>query len=110
MKRALRILGKPSDELAAPPVRLALGARVIAVADAHDGQDAERFAALLVDEGARRLDATARREVELFIVIRSAPESPEARLRAEVLEEGANLVLGSPRPSVARLLAAVATT
>ena len=41
--------------------------------------------------------------------VRCPPESPEARLRAEVLEEGADLVLGSPRPSAARLLAALAT-
>ncbi len=109
MKRPLRILGKPSDELAAPPVRLALGSRVVSVADAHDGQDAGHFAELLVDQGARRLDASGARAVDLFIVIRSTPESPEARLRAEVLEEGADLVLGSPRPSAARLLAALAT-
>lgn len=107
MRRPLRILGTPSDELAAPPLRLDLGSRVLSVVDAHDGQDAARFAGLLVDEGARRLDASAERDVDLFIVIRSTPESPEARLRAEVLEEGADLVLGSPRPSAARLLAAL---
>ncbi len=106
MKRPLRILGEPNDQHATPAVQLQLGGRVLSVADAHDGRAATGFSELLVAAGAQRIDESPDGHVDLCIVVRSTPESREARLRAEVLEEGADLVLGSARPVFAELLAA----
>jgi hypothetical protein len=106
LKRPLRILGEPGDKQATPPTHLELGGHTLSIADAHDGSEAARFAELLVAVGARRVDASKDPHVHLRIIVRSTPESPEARLRAEVLEEGAHLVLGSARPVMAELLAA----
>ena len=106
MKRSLRIVGEPVDRSPASAVLVTLGSQVISVVDPHDGGEARRFARLLVDSGGVLLaDAVSAPAPDLSIVVRSTPESAEARLRAEVLEEGADLVLGSARPVVAALLA-----
>jgi phosphomannomutase len=103
LKRALRVLGEPDDRTAADPIRVTLQGRVLSVADAHDGAAAARFVSLLRDAGAS--DAAEGRDPDLRIVIRSTPQSAEARLRSEVMEEGADLVLGSARGSFAQRLA-----
>jgi hypothetical protein len=104
VKRALRLLDQPNDRAPAPPIRLRLGEHVVSVADAHDGAAAKRFATHLETAGAT--DAADGSGEDLRIVIRATPQSPEARLRADVLEEGADLVLGSARASFAERLAA----
>lgn len=105
MKRALRLLDQPNDRTPVPPIRLRLGARIVSVADAHDGAEATRFAAHLQNAGATAAADDGCGE-DLRIVIRSTPQSPEARLRADVLEDGADLILGSARASFAGRLAA----
>lgn len=104
MKRALRVVGEPSDRAPADPVAVAVGSTLVSVADAHDGAAARRFAQLMVDSGGRWLDHDRTADVDFRIVVRSSPESPEARLRSEVWEEAADLVVGSVRVGVARRL------
>lgn len=103
MKRSLPIAGKPSDVTAPAPSFVELGGLSIRIVDAHDGAAAKRFGELLIRQGARELEGPVE-ECALTIVIRSTPRSPEAHLRAEVLEETADLVLGSPREAFAREL------
>jgi len=108
LKRALRILGEPGDQSAAPPLHVSVGGRVFSIADAHDGTAAARFVSHLRAEGA--VDAGEGSAADVQIVVRSTPQSPEARLRADVMEEGADLVLGSARASFARHLASCAVS
>jgi hypothetical protein len=84
-----------------------LAARVLSGADAHDGSAAEQFVACLRDAGAT--DAHGDVEADFLIVIRSATQSPEARPRAKLMEQTADVVLGSVRPAFARHLAQHAT-
>ena len=56
---------------------------------------------MLEESGARRHRTNTEAEPAVRIVVRSTPQSPEARLRAEVLEESADVVLGSPRRAFA---------
>ncbi|MBW2493738.1 MAG: hypothetical protein JRE43_03215 [Deltaproteobacteria bacterium] len=104
MKRALQLLGEPNDRTPAPPIRMRLAERFVSVADAHDGAAAKRFASYLQAAGAT--DAADESGDDLRIVIRSTPQSAEARLRADVMEEGADLILGSARASFAERLSA----
>ena len=106
MRRPLTILGVPSDREPAEPITVDVGGRLVSIADAHDGSAARRFASMFEDVGARVHEANAPEEPVFRIVVRSTPQSPEARLRAEVIEETADLVLGSPRQAFATLLAA----
>lgn len=105
MKRPLRILGEPTDRTPADPVGVKLGTKVLSVVDAHDGAAASQLGELLVQAGARYAELEADTGVDFHIVVRSTPQSPEAYLRSEVLEETADLVLGSVRPTFVRLLA-----
>jgi hypothetical protein len=104
LKRPLRVLGDPSDREPAEPAVAQLGDRIVSIADAHDGAAARRFAEELEDAGATIVEGGAATRIDVRIVIRSTPQSPEARASAEVLEETADVVLGSPRPAFARLL------
>ena len=104
MKRTLQVFGEPSDRTPADPVALAVGSTRVSVADAHDGAAARQFGQLMVDAGGRWLDHDPTAEVDFRIVVRSTPESPEARLRSDVWEEAADLVVGSVRAGVARRL------
>ena len=104
MKRSLHVI----DELRDPPLRtprlVRVGNRVVSVVDTADGLASRRFADALIETGATRLSDESDARPDLRIVIRGAAASAEARLGAEVLEEAADLVLGSPRRSFARLL------
>jgi hypothetical protein len=108
LKRTLQLLGEPKDRTPADPIHLRLGEQVVSVADAHDGVAAKRFASYLRAAGATAVSGAAGRE--LRVVIRSTPQSREARLRADVMEEGADLVLGSARASFAQRFSAWART
>lgn len=101
MKRTLRVVGTPVDVDAAEASRVEVGIVVVSIADAHDGTEAARFARFLVDAGAKPAPANLEGRREYRIVIRSTPESPEAHVRAEVLEESADIVLGSARAAFA---------
>ena len=104
MKRPLRVLGEPTDQTPADPVAVLLDGKVVSIADAHDGAAARKLGELFVEAGARWTKLEAAGTVDLRIVVRSTPESAEARLRSEVLEESADLVLGSVRPAFVRRL------
>jgi hypothetical protein len=82
---------------------LRLGERIVSLIDTGDGAAAAVFAKALVDAGATTMDSETESQADLRIVIRSAAQSPEASLRAELLEEAADLVLGSARPVFARV-------
>lgn len=103
MKRALHVVGEPTDRAPSEPICVRFDGRVLSVADAHDGTVAERFVSYLKDAGGTEVYGAA--EADFRIVIRSTPQSLEARSRAEVIEQTADLVLGSVRPVVARQLA-----
>lgn len=105
MKRRLGLVGQPTSTRLAPPRLVRLGAELVSVSDTGDGSAADRFAALLCDAGASPVDPEDH-PVGLRIVVRAPLPSLEARARAEVLEEGADVVLGSVRPAFALLLAA----
>lgn len=83
---------------------VAVGSTLISVMDAHDGAMARRFGRMLAEAGGRAAKYDPSVVPDLRIVVRSAPESPEAHLRSEVLEESADLVLGSARANLARRL------
>lgn len=104
MRHPLPILGVPGDVEPSAPVFVELGELIVRVADAHDGSASRRFAELLMRAGGRPPSEPPQR-ADVDIVIRSTPESPEAQLRAEVLEESAHFVLGSPREAFATMLA-----
>jgi hypothetical protein len=95
-------LDESRDRVAAVPVLVAIGTQLVAIEDHQDGTRARRLAELLVREGGTWAEPSDPRRADLRIALRSTPESNEARLRAEVLEETADLVLGSVRPAFAR--------
>ena len=105
MKRTLRVLDRSDDELQAGPSLVTLGQRLVSVADTGAGLESRRFVSALVAAGATVVDSTSGAKPDARIVIRVAPHSPKARLRAASLEEGADLILGSARPAFARYLA-----
>ena len=103
MKRSLHVIDGSSDPPARAPSRVAIGGRLISVADTGDGLSGRRFVAGLIEAGAVRVDSSDDAEIDTRIVVRGTPKSPEARLRAEAVEEAADVVLGSARPAFARL-------
>lgn len=103
MKRKLQLAGETSVQPVSAPSILSLGRLKVSVIDAGDGSATQRFAQALIEAGAVRLDADTERIADFSIVIRSAPMTPDGRLRAEVLEESADLVLGSARAVFAEL-------
>jgi hypothetical protein len=101
LKRSLQIVGEPNDRTPAEPIVVEVDGQLVQIVDAHDGSAADRLASMLEQSGALRKRTDTETEPALRIVVRSMPQSPEARLRAEVLEESADVVLGSPRKAFA---------
>ncbi|MFZ1864822.1 MAG: hypothetical protein WAU39_11410 [Polyangiales bacterium] len=99
--------GAASEE--PPPVLLRLGTRIISVTDTGDGSAARRFAELLLGGGARSLTREGAPPADHRIVIRAPLPAARWRLRAVVLEESADVVLGSVRPAFAALFASACT-
>lgn len=101
MKRPLRVV----DHLGAPPPRppsiVRLAGRLVSVVDTGDGASGDRFVDALVGVGAVRVDGAVDVNPDMRVVIRGTPQSPQASMRAEVLEETADVVLGSARPAFA---------
>jgi len=108
LKRSLHVVDESRDPPIWTPKLLNVGGRLVSIVDTEDGTASRRFAEALTETGATRLDEDSDANPNLRIVIRGAPASAEARLRAEVLEEAADLVLGAARPAFARLLARLA--
>ncbi|MGD8827043.1 MAG: hypothetical protein PVI24_18805 [Myxococcales bacterium] len=102
MKRRLDMMTSARSE---PPLVVLAGTEVVSVTDIGDGSAARRFVELLREAGARPTDPMRHPEVSLRIVVRAPLPSLEARAKAGVLEEGADVVLGSVRPAFAALLA-----
>lgn len=105
MKRSLKVIDEQPDPPVWVPRLLRVGDRLVSVVDTEDGTPSRRFAALLAEAGATALDRNSDANPDLRIVIRGAPESAEARRRAALLEETADLILGAARPAFARLFA-----
>jgi hypothetical protein len=105
LKRSLRIVGDPEDLPVQVPQAVAIGERLVSIADTGDGRSGLRFVDLLVDGGAARIDSASDAKIDMRVVIRGAPQTPAARFRAEAIEEAADVVLGAPRPVFARLFA-----
>jgi len=103
LKRKLQLVGGTGVKPVSAPWILSLGRLKVSVIDAGDGSASQRFVEALIEAGAVCLDADTERTADFSIVIRAAPLTPDGRLRAEVLEEGADLVLGSARPVFAEL-------
>ena len=105
MKRSLQVIDGTAEAALPPPRLLRLGGLVVSVSDTGDGVESELFAGALrsaVGDSAELDEAAA---PILRIVIRGAPGSSEARVRAAGLEASADLVIGSFRPVLARILA-----
>ena len=105
MKRSLHVIDEKSDSPVWTPRLLRVGDRLVSIVDTEDGEPSRRFAEMLAAGGATLLEQTGDASPDLRIVIRGAPASAEARRRAEVLEEAADLILGAARPATARLFA-----
>ncbi len=102
MKRALRVVGDSGDPPPKAPLLVSVAGRLVSVVDTGDGVASVHFVDVLVDAGATRVDSTSDTKRAIGIVIRGRAESPEARLRAEAVEEAADVVLGSARPAFAK--------
>ena len=103
MKRKLQLVGH-SGGLPLDVARFVnLGQLTVSVIDAGGGSETQRFVDALIETGAALTDAKADAAADFSIVIRATPTGTEGRLREEVLEEGADLVLGSARPVFAKL-------
>jgi hypothetical protein len=105
LKRSLHVVHDSGE----PPVRaswtVAIEGRRVSIADTGDGVPSLRFVNLVVEAGAARVESEDDTKADMRVVIRGTPRTPEARLRAEVMEEAADVVLGSARPAFARLFA-----
>jgi len=104
LKRSLRIVDDSSESRANTPSIVTIGGQLVSVVDTGDGVATSRFVDALVEAGAAGIDSSSDVTPDLRIVIRNAPNSPEARLRAGALEGAADVVLGSARPAFARYL------
>lgn len=105
MKRSLDVIDPKAEPAPPAPLVLKLETRTVSVCDTGDGQAARAFADALMEASATEIEAAGDADVDTRIIIRGQPRSAEARLRAKVLEEGADLVLGSARPALAQRLA-----
>jgi hypothetical protein len=105
LKRALHVVDGSGDPPAKAPLVVSIGGRLVSVVDTGNGAASLRFVDVLLDSGAARADSTSEANIELHILIRDAARSPEARVRAETLEQAADVVLGSARLGFARHLA-----
>jgi hypothetical protein len=102
VKRSLHVVDDSDEAHPKAPAIVRIGGRFVTVVDGGDGVGADRFVDVLIEVGGARVDSVSDARPTMRIVIRGAPTSPEARLRAEVLEEAADVVLGSARPAFAR--------
>jgi hypothetical protein len=105
LKRSLRVVGDCEDLPVQAPQTVTIGERLVSIADTGDGRSGLQFADLLIGGGATRVDSASDAKVDTRVVIRGTPKAPAARLRAEAVEEAADVVLGSSRPAFARLFA-----
>ena len=105
MKRSLHVVDEHRDPPVWTPRVLHIGDRLVSILDTEDGTPSRRFAEMLSEAGATLLEQKSDANPDLRIVIRGAPASAEARRRAEVHEEAADLILGAARPAFARLFA-----
>ena len=105
MKRSLQVFDEKADSPVWTPRLLRVGDRLVSILDTEDGTPSRRFAEMLAEGGATLLEQSGDANPDLRIVIRGAAVSAEARRRAEVLEEAADLILGGARPAFARLFA-----
>lgn len=106
MKRSLQVVDGPALPRPELPVLVRLGTQVVSVIDTGDGASARRFGELLLEAGGRPADPKDHLRLDHRIVIRADLPSVGERLRAEALEETADLILGSARPVFAACLAA----
>ena len=105
MKRSLHVVDDSSEPPVRAPWTLTIGGRRVSVADTGDGLSGRHFVDLLIQAGATPVDSPGDAKIDMRIVIRGTPRTPEAHLRAEVVEEAADVLLGSARPTFARLFA-----
>ena len=105
MKRSLHVVDDTGEPPVHPPRAVAIGDRLVSVADTGDGRSGLRFVDLLVDAGGAQVKLAHEANIVLRVVIRGTARSPTARLRAEALEGAADVLLGSARPAFARLFA-----
>lgn len=98
MKRTLRIV----DDQGRPPTwHLLIEGTRVAVDDTGDGRGGATLCEALVQAGAERLEPGDDASPDVRIVVRGTAPSQEARRRAAVLEQEADVVLGSARPAFA---------
>jgi hypothetical protein len=102
LKHALQVLDHSGVPPSVGPLLVRFGDRLVSVVDTGDGLASGRFVDALLAAGAERVDSPGEASRHTRIVIRGTPKSREARLRAEALEEAADLILGSMRPGFAR--------
>jgi len=102
------VLDGADDPPQAAPLLLTIGGRLVSVADSGGGLASARFVSALIDAGAVPVDSPGVARPDLRIVVRGTPHSREARLRAQALEEEADVILGSVRPVFARYLCRLA--
>jgi len=103
LKRSLRIVDDSGDSSTKTPSLVRIRGQLVSVVDTGNGVASDRFVDALLEVGSAGIAPSGDAPPDLRIVIRGTPASPEARLRAKVLEEAADVVLGSPRPAFARL-------
>jgi len=104
LKRPLQVVDESRDPPVAPVTMITIGTKRVSITDTGDGIASRRFVDTLLEAGAAHQDDRSGPKPDLRIVVRDTPRSPEARLRADVLEAAADLVLGAARPAFARLL------
>lgn len=102
MKRLLPIVDDSGASRTKKPSTVTIRGQLVSVVDTGDGVESDRFVDVLLEVGAAVVASSGDATPDLRIVIRGTPASPEARLRAQALEEAADVVLGSPRPAFAR--------
>jgi len=105
LKRSLRVVDETGEPPVHPPRAVAIGDRLVSVVDTGDGRSGLRFVDLLVDAGGAQIKLARDANIDLRVVIRGTARSAAASLRAEALEEAADVLLGSARPAFARLFA-----
>lgn len=105
MKRPLEVVQR--DGGADEPVNfeLDLGRTSVTVSEVGSGEEAARFAELLVSAGAKHRAVPSPVHRALRIVVRTTPREREAVQRLAELEAEADVVLGSARPAFATWLA-----
>jgi hypothetical protein len=103
LKRSLHVVHDSGEPPAQAPWVVAVEGTRVSIADTGDGVPSLRFVDLLVHAGAACLEPEDGMKADMRVVIRGTPNGPEARLRAEVMEKAADVVLGSVRPAFARL-------